>query len=192
MPRLILASTSPYRKAQLEQLRIPFEAIAPLVDEEAFKSLGLAPRELAVKLAVQKAQTVALEHFEAIVIGGDQLVSFQGEILGKPLTRDKAAEQLIRLSGHRHDLITAVAVCHRGTVETHIDETRLWMRPIDREAADRYVLADKPLDCAGAYKIESLGIALFERIESQDHTAITGLPMLAIAKFLNERGIAVP
>ena len=192
MPRLILASTSPYRRAQLEQLKIPFEAIAPVVDEEAFKSLGLSPRELAAKLAVQKAEAVAREHRDAIVIGGDQLVSFQGEILGKPVTRDKAVEQLVCLSGHRHDLITAVAVCHRGTVETHVDETRLWMRAIDRAAAERYVLADEPLDCAGAYKIESLGIALFERIESQDHTAITGLPLLAIAKFLNERGIAVP
>ena len=192
MPRLILASTSPYRRAQLEQLKVPFEAIAPLVDEEASKSLGLSPRELAAKLAVQKAEAVAREHRDAIVIGGDQLVSFQGEILGKPVTRDKAVEQLVCLSGHRHDLITAVAVCHRGTVETHVDETRLWMRAIDRAAAERYVLADEPLDCAGAYKIESLGIALFERIESQDHTAITGLPLLAIAKFLNERGIAVP
>ena len=192
MPRLILASTSPYRRAQLEQLKVPFEAIAPLVDEEAFKSLGLSPRELAAKLAVQKAEAVAREHRDAIVIGGDQLVSFQGEILGKPVTRDKAVEQLVCLSGHRHDLITAVAVCHQGTVETHVDETRLWMRAIDRAAAERYVLADEPLDCAGAYKIESLGIALFERIESQDHTAITGLPLLAIAKFLNERGIAVP
>jgi septum formation protein len=135
---------------------------------------------------------VASTQPDAVVIGGDQLVSFQNRILGKPLTQDKAIEQLLMLAGEPHDLITAVAVCHQGTCQTHIDETRLWMRPLDQKAMTRYVLMDQPLDCAGAYKIESLGIALFERIETQDHTAITGLPLLAITHMLNAVGIPIP
>lgn len=192
MPRLILASTSPYRKKQLEQLGVPFDAIAPGVDEEAVKSQGFSPRKLAEKLAIQKAQAVARDHDHAAVVGGDQLVSFEGKILGKPGTRDKAVEQLLQLSGKPHDLITAVAICHEGKTQTHVDETRLWMRSIDRQTAERYVAQDNPSDCAGAYKIESRGISLFERIETEDHTAITGLPLLAITKFLNELGIPVP
>lgn len=191
-PRLILASTSSYRKAQLEQLRIPFDALAPNVDEDAFKSQNHSPRELALRLAIEKAQRVAKDHPEAVVIGGDQLVSFEGRILGKPGTQENAVKQLLMLAGRAHDLITAVAVCHRGTCQTHLDETRLWMRPLGREAITRYIQADLPLDCAGAYKIESLGITLFERIETEDHTAITGLPLLAITRLLNAAGITVP
>ncbi len=191
-PRLILASTSPYRKAQLAQLRVPFDALSPGVDEEAYKLQNLSPKELALRLAIEKAQAVASAHLDAVVIGGDQLVSFQNRILGKPLTQDKAIEQLLLLAGKPHDLITAVAVCHQGTCQTHIDETRLWMRPLDQKAIARYIQMDEPLDCAGAYKIESLGIALFERIETQDHTAITGLPLLAITQMLNACGILVP
>src|SRR5688572_3603134 len=112
MPRLILASTSPYRKTQLEQLRIPFDAISPNLDEDAFKLQNLSPRDLALRLAIEKAQAVARDRPESVVIGGDQLVSFQDQILGKPLTEENAIAQLARLSGHPHDLITAVAVCH--------------------------------------------------------------------------------
>ena len=191
-PRLILASTSPYRKAQLAQLRIPFEAIAPEADEDAFKAQNLPPLELAQRLAIEKANAVAKQHSDAIVIGGDQLVAFEDQILGKPHTAMKAVEQLMKLAGHSHVLITAVAVCHAGSCHVHADQTRLWMRPLDRTAIERYVREDKPLDCAGSYKIESLGITLFERIETEDHTAITGLPLLAITKLLNAAGILVP
>ena len=192
MPRLILASGSPYRRTQLEQLRLPFEVVEPNVDEGEWKAVVTSPRALALKLATKKAEAVAQSHLGSIVIGGDQLVSFESEVLGKPGTADNAVEQLLRLCGKPHDLITAVVVLHEGRLTTHVDETRLWMRAIDRESAERYVDVDRPLDCAGAYKIESLGIALFEKIESQDHTAITGLPLLAITRLLRERGIAVP
>jgi 7-methyl-GTP pyrophosphatase len=191
-PRLILASTSAYRKAQLEKLQLSFECLAPDVNEESLKSVVQNPRELALRLAVEKAKAIARNHPRAVVIGGDQLVFFRGDVLGKPLTRENAVQQLMRLAGQQHALITAVAVCHRGHCQTHVDETRLWMRPIDRETAVRYVLSDQPLDCAGSYKIESLGISLFDRIETQDHTAITGLPLLAITKLLNSVGIAIP
>ena len=192
MPRLILASGSRYRKAQLEQLRVPFEAIESMVDEDVRKAAMTSPRELALTLASDKARAVGQNYPDAIVIGGDQLVSFEGEVLGKPGTTENAVEQLLRMSGKPHDLITAIAILHKGEIRTHVDETRLWMRPLDRESAERYVLADHPVDCAGAYKIESLGIALFEKIESHDHTAITGLPLMAITRLLREQGITIP
>ncbi len=190
--RVILASTSPYRKAQLESLRIAFEALDPGVDEADLKRTVSHPRELAIGLAVAKAEAIARQDAEAVVIGGDQLVSFEGEILGKPGAPENAVEQLLRLAGHCHELVTAVAISHQGKTRTHLDQTRLWMRDLDRAAAERYVAADRPLDCAGAYKIESLGIALFERIESSDHTAITGLPLMAVSKLLNDLGIPIP
>ncbi len=192
LPRVILASTSPYRKAELERLGIAFESLAPHVDEDDYKNRESNPQELALGLAVAKAEAIAGRFPEAVVIGGDQLVSFEGETLGKPLTQENAVQQLLRLAGCCHELVTAVAVCHRGQIQTHVDRTQLWMRPLDRAAAERYVAADEPLDCAGAYKIESLGISLFERIESNDHTAITGLPLMAVAKMLCACGIPIP
>ncbi len=190
--RVILASTSPYRKAQLAQLGISFESLPPEVDEDAFKRQLTYPHDLALRLAEEKAKAIAKVDPDAVVIGGDQLVSFEGEILGKPRTAERAVAQLLRLAGRDHALITAVAVCHRETCLTHIDETRLWMRSLDRESLERYVAADQPLDCAGAYKIESRGISLFDRIETKDHTAITGLPLLTITKLLNRVGVPVP
>ena len=162
------------------------------VDEDKRKAVMTSPRDLALALATDKVQAVARNHPHAIVIGGDQLVSLENDVLGKPGTTENAIEQLLRMSGNPHDLITAIAVVHNGEISTHVDETRLWMRSLDRASAERYVLADQPLDCAGAYKIESLGIALFEKIESQDHTAITGLPLIAITRLLSEHGIAIP
>ena len=191
-PTLILASTSPYRKAQLAKLRIPFVALAPNVDEEAYKQRIANPKELALRLAVEKAKAVAESHPEAVVLGGDQLVSFQSRILGKPHTAERAVEQLLQLAGQEHVLITAVAVFHEGSCRSHVDETRLRMRPFDRQTAERYVSLDQPLDCAGSYKIESLGISLFESIETEDHTAITGLPLITVTRLLNAVGIPVP
>ncbi len=191
-PRLILASISPYRKAQLERLKIPFETLPSHVDEDAFKSQENRPRELALQLAIEKAEAVAKDHPDAVVIGGDQLVAFEGAILGKPHTKENALLQLRGFVGKPHELITAVAVCHQGHRLTHVDHTRLWMRSLDQAALERYIDTDHPLDSAGSYLIESQGIALFERIESEDHTAIMGLPLLAIVRMLSDMGIPVP
>ena len=157
VPRVILASTSPYRKSQLECLRIPFDALAPHVDEAGYKMRESNPRALALELAIAKAEAIASQFPEAVVIGGDQLVSFEGEILGKPLTQENAVEQLLRLAGHRHELITAVAVRHQGETQTHVDQTQLWMRDLDRATAERYVAADQPLDCAARTKSNPWG-----------------------------------
>jgi septum formation protein len=173
---------------------IPFRCRAPLVDEAAIavNEPGLEPRPLAEALALAKASSAAVVERGAVIIGCDQLVSFDGRVLGKPITLEKAMDQLAALSGHMHELITALVVISGGRIVRHTDVTRLWMRPLAHSAIERYVQVDRPLDCAGSYKLESRGIILFERIESADHTAITGLPLMALVTTLRELGYEIP
>lgn len=193
-PELILASTSPYRRALLERLRRPFRCEAPGVEEEAFQQLLTDPVALAQRLAREKAVAVAQRSPNAIVIGSDQLATIDGEILGKPGTMENAVAQLERLAGRTHELVTAVCVMRLadGMTREHTDVTRLTMRPLDRAALNRYVASDAPTDCAGSYKIESAGISLFAKIETADFTAITGLPLIALVEMLRAFGVAVP
>ncbi|MBW2714000.1 MAG: septum formation protein Maf [Deltaproteobacteria bacterium] len=191
-PALILASTSPYRKVLLEQLGIPFQCVAPLFDEERWKDSDLNPVELVTELAQQKALSIAVSHPKAVVIGSDQMAVSEGKLLGKPGSRESAIEQLSELSGKSHELLTAVALCHKSQVITFLNRTRLSMRNLDREQIERYVDADEPWDCAGAYKIESRGISLFNEIETQDHTAIQGLPLIELSSQLLLLGYPIP
>jgi septum formation protein len=192
MPPLILASTSRYRKELLARLGLDFICEAPGVDEDAFKARGLEPRRLAETLAETKARAVAARHPDAVVIGSDQLAHLDGCVLGKPGTAETAQAQLGRLAGRTHELVTAVCIIHPGGVERVTDLAHLSMRPLAAEALARYVAADRPLDCAGAYKLECRGIALFSSITSADHTAITGLPLIWTAGVLGRLGFAVP
>ncbi|MFT4703328.1 MAG: septum formation protein [Bradymonadia bacterium] len=190
---LILASTSRYRRALLERLGHPFDCIAPGVDERLWKGRGLSPRELVRQLALAKATAVASAHPGAIVIGSDQCASLDGAILGKPHTRDNAIAQLVLMAGRTHELLTGVAVIGPdGEVTGHIDVHRLTMRTLGVEAIARYVDADEPLDCAGSYKIEGRGVALFERVEGDDGTAIIGLPLMWVARTLTALGVVTP
>lgn len=191
MPRLVLASTSPYRRELLTRLGLPFDAVAPRCDEEALKDPALPPRLLAQLLAREKALSV--HEADAFVLGSDQLVETDGEILGKPGSRERAVAQLVRLSGRVHRLVTAFAlVTPDGAIDEHVDVHTLHMRSLSRVELERYVAADLPLDCAGSYKIERGGIALFERIEGDDFTAITGLPLIALSTRLRRHGFALP
>jgi septum formation protein len=192
VPDLVLASTSTYRRALLERLGVPFRALAPLVDEEALKEPSLSPVALAGLLARAKAESLADVERDSVVIGGDQLVAFEGRIFGKPGDAVGAIEQLLMMAGRPHELVTAVAVWHRGRTIEHTDVTTLWMRPLTRDEFERYVAADRPFNCAGGYKLEERGITLFERIESADHTAITGLPLIAVTTILRRLGLAIP
>lgn len=189
---IILASTSPYRRALLGRLGLPFDCVAPPIDEEALKDPALAPRALAEALAAAKADSVAATHPDAIVIGSDQLVSCDGRILGKPGDADRAVGQLLALSGRSHLLITAMAVRAGGRLHRHTDLTTLAMRRLGRPEIERYVEADRPFDCAGGYKLEARGIVLFESIESADHTAITGLPLIGLTTILRDLGVTLP
>ncbi len=191
-PALILASTSRYRGDLLSRLGVPFVAAAPDCDEDAYKSRGFSPRELAETLALVKAESLRAAHPEAAILGGDQLVEIDGEILGKPGTEAAACAQLARLAGRTHTLITAVALVSGKRILRHTDVTRLTMRPLSAEQIARYVAADRPLDCAGSYRLELLGIALFSSIESADHTAVVGLPLLALTAMLDGIGIVIP
>lgn len=204
--RLVLASTSPYRQALLkrllEPLGQPFETARPDVDEDLSESESALPvAERATILAVRKARAVA--HREgykgALVIGSDQIcVDPDGLVLHKPQTGDRALAQLARLAGRTHSLVTAVAVlrvdastAHPETLATAVDVHRLTMRPLGPDALARYVACDQPLDCAGSYRLESLGLALFDRIEADpetaDESAIVGLPLMKTLRLLRER-----
>lgn len=193
---LILASTSRYRRALLERLGLPFTALAPACDEDALKDPRLAPQALAEFLAEAKAASIAVQQPTAVVIGSDQLAAVEVDdrwtILGKPGTAAKAVDQLALLSGRTHVLITAMVVARGAERWRHTDVTRLTMRQLDRAALERYVAADQPLDCAGAYKLECRGVALFTAIDSADASAITGLPLLALTRILAELGYAIP
>jgi septum formation protein len=193
MPDLVLASTSAYRRQLLERLGVPFTAVAPSCDEERLKDPALSPSHLAAHLAREKARSVAGAWPEAYVLGSDQLVEVEGEILGKPGTRERALGQLTRLAGRAHRLITACALLRPdGSLVEHLDVHTLHMRPLAAAEFERYVAADRPLDCAGSYKIEARGITLFERIEGADFTAITGLPLIALTSALRAHGFVVP
>jgi septum formation protein len=193
MHDLVLGSTSPYRRELLSRLRVPFDVLAPDVDEEALQRSGAEPSSIALRLAVAKAASVAAKRSDAFVIGSDQVVDLDSEILGKPGDEVRAREQLARLQGRTHRLVTAIALrAPDGTLRTHVDVHRMTLRSLGAAEIERYVASEQPLDCCGAYKIESLGITLFERIEGDDFTAIPGLPLIALGRLLRESGFEVP
>lgn len=194
-PRIVLASTSKYRKGLIERLGIAVDAVAPDFDERAAESeIGAGSTEdLALALAIGKARSLAESCPGALILGADQIAEVDGERLHKPGTRENARAQLRKLSGRAHRLITAVALLRAedGRIETIVDVHRLTMRPLGDDAIARYVDRERPLDCAGSYKIESLGIALFERIDGADFTAIVGLPLTAVVTLLGRFGVDV-
>lgn len=185
--QLILASTSKYRQELLTRLARPFIAKTPLIDEEKEKDTSLTPQSLAEKLAFLKAQSLSAAGH--VVIGGDQLVAFEGRIIGKSHTKEKAIEQLLSMQGKSHQLITAVCVFDEHEVLPYTDITHMHMKKLSRAQIERYVELDLPLDCAGSYKIEKHGIMLFDKIESQDFTAIQGLPLIALNQILEKAGL---
>ncbi len=190
-PTLILASTSPYRRSLLDRLSVAYVAADPAVDEDLWS--GLAPEPMVLALAQAKAE--AIVHPNALVIGSDQCVDLDGEVLGKPGTPERAVAQLERLAGKRHRLLTAVAVHDTSTGQTRVDLDvhTLTMRALSRDTLEAYVRADQPMGCAGAYMLERRGVALFESIEADpalaDDTAIIGLPMLRTLRLLRSFGV---
>jgi septum formation protein len=188
---LVLASTSIYRKELLSRLKIPFNALKPLADEDALKGQWTNPLERAQNLARCKAES--LKKASSVVIGSDQLAQLEGRILEKPHGFDKALEQLTFMAGKTHELITAVHICqNEDTFYSFTDITRLTMKPLTEDQIKSYLLKEEPYDCAGSYKIEKLGITLFDKIETQDFTAITGLPLIELSKQLTKMGFNIP
>jgi septum formation protein len=188
---LILASTSTYRKALMDQLGFVFEAINPEVNEDQYKKLNYSPTDLALELSKLKAMAISKKRPEACVIGSDQVCHIEGEILGKPLSMERACEQLASMQGRAHELITAVTMIAPEEMLTFVNKTKLYMRPLTKQQIENYVNHDLPLDCAGSYKLESKGITLFEKIEMDDHTAIIGLPLIQLTNSLLKLGYVI-
>jgi septum formation protein len=187
--RLILGSTSRYRAELLQRLRVPFEVLAPQVDETP--APGEAPDLLARRLALAKARAVSAQHPGAVVIGSDQVCDLEGHPMGKPGQHAAAVEQLRRLSGRTALFHTAVAVvCAASAFEQlQLTTVRVRFRALDHAEIERYLQLEQPYDCAGSAKCETLGIALLESIESDDPTALVGLPLIRTAQMLREAGI---
>jgi septum formation protein len=186
---LILGSTSRYRRELLERLQWPFEVVAPEVDETPRPNE--APAALAQRLALAKAHAVAALHPEAVVIGCDQVADFHGEPIGKPGTHERATTQLRAMRGHSVVFQTAVAVvCHATAYEAHaLAQVKVRFRDLSDAEIEHYLRTDQPYDCAGSAKCETLGIALLEAIESDDPTALIGLPLIRTCTLLRGAGI---
>jgi septum formation protein len=186
MPRIILASTSRYRRELLARLGLRFDVEAPRTPE--VETPGESPAVMAARLALAKARSIRAP--DALVIGSDQVASLDGRILRKPGTHEAAVGQLLDCQGRSVLFHTAVAVvdARTGTAAEHVDRTEVRFRKLGRAALEQYVRLEQPFDCAGSFKSEGLGVVLFEDISSQDPTALIGLPLIWLAQALRSLG----
>lgn len=189
MPRLILGSSSRYRRELLARLRLPFDVDVPRVDETP--AAGEAPQALADRLALAKAREVASRHREAVVIGSDQVADLDGRPIGKPGSHGRAVQQLREMSGQLVVFHTAVAVVHaaagfEAAVRVPVE---VRFRRLDDAEIERYLRLEEPYDCAGSAKSEGLGVALLESITSDDPTALVGLPLIRTCELLRRAGL---
>lgn len=189
-PPLILASTSPYRRDLLGRLRLPFDVMRPDVDETPLPDE--APAALAARLAAAKAGAISARQPDAWVIGSDQVAECDGVTLGKPGTREAAIRQLTTMSGRRARFLTAVCLARGDERLEALDDTVVRFRVLSDAEIHRYIDAELPLDCAGSFKSEGLGIGLFDAIESSDPTGLIGLPLIAVCGLLRKAGYLLP
>jgi septum formation protein len=192
MKDIILASTSIYRKQQLERLNISFSTAAPNIDEEALKAQGLDHIQLSKELSLLKARNISASCDNAIVIGGDQVASFNQIILSKPKTKERAVEQLTLIAGKEHQLITSLAIIANGQEYLYTSIATMKMRQLTDSQISRYIDIDEPLNSCGSYRLEALGISLFESIDCEDYTSIIGIPLMWTARTLSKLGVSVP
>lgn len=187
--RLVLASSSPYRKALLERLGLAFEIAVPAVDEQRLP--GESAPDLALRLSVLKARAVAAG--DALVIGADQVAALDALLLGKPGDHEAAVRQLRALSGRTAEFHTAVSLLDSAAnaLESRIVGCRVTFRALDERRIEAYLRREQPYDCAGSAKVEGLGIALIERIDTEDPTSLIGLPLIALTGMLERAGLPV-
>lgn len=188
---LVLASSSPYRKALLERLGLPFRCVSPAVDESPLP--GEAPADCAMRLAARKAQAVGGSFPDALIIGSDQVATLGGMRLDKPGTHANAVQQLTLASGRTVRFDTAVALLDAGNgkLRSSLVSCEVTFRRLAPRVIENYLLREKPYDCAGSAKAEGLGIALIERIDTPDPTSLIGLPLIALTGLLAEAGVAL-
>lgn len=190
--KLILASSSAYRRMLLERLMQTFTTDSPAIDETPIA--GESPPDMADRLALEKARAVAARHPGAIVIGSDQVAHIGDEIFGKPGNAEAAVGQLTRMSGQTVIFHTALAVINTRTGKEYLDNvpTQVRFRNLSRDEIVRYVDKEKPFDCAGSAKSEALGITLLDALSGDDPTALVGLPLIALSRILREQGMELP
>jgi septum formation protein len=190
--RIVLGSTSRYRAELLRRLGLDFEARAPGTIEHVIA--GEVPADRARRLAIAKAMDAGAVLADALVIGSDQVAELDGRVLDKPGSEQRAFEQLAACSGRVVNFHTALCLfdCRNGEHQTHVDLTRVHFRVLDAAEIKRYIDREQPLDCAGSFKCEGLGISLFERIDNSDPTALIGLPLIALTRLLRDAGVNIP
>ncbi len=188
---IILASGSPYRRRLLERLQIDFRCIGPQLDES--RRPGEAPAAMAARLALAKARAIATAHPGSLVIGSDQVAALDSEVMGKPGTHAAARAQLQASSGREVHFYTGLALAHADAdfEKFHVEPFSVHFRELNDKSIENYLLREKPYDCAGSFKCEGLGIALFKRLEGNDPTSLEGLPLIALTDLLADAGIDV-
>jgi septum formation protein len=191
-PRIVLASTSPFRRELLSRLAIPFETCAPAVDETRLP--GESSEALVTRLSEAKARAGAKAYPQALVIGSDQVAVVDGEVLGKPGDHGRAVEQLRKLSGNTVTFLTGLCLYNGATdtADTCLVPFRVRFRELDEGRIERYLRHEQPYNCAGSFKSEALGISLFERMDGEDPTALIGLPLISLTTLLAKAGIVLP
>lgn len=189
--QLVLASTSPFRKSILEKLGLPFDCHAPEVDETP--EPGESPSQLVERLSIAKAQAVAAHLKEGLVIGSDQVAVIDNDILGKPGNHENAVTQLQRAAGKTVTFLTGLALVNAasGSIQAEVVPFKVVFRQLTREQIENYLNAEQPYNCAGSFKSEGLGIALFERLEGEDPNTLIGLPLIRLIRMLEKEGMTV-
>ncbi|HEK1767395.1 nucleoside triphosphate pyrophosphatase [Pseudomonas sp. MH2] len=189
---LLLASSSPYRRELLQRLRLPFTWASPDIDEG--RNAEEPATELVRRLARQKAEALANSHSQHLIIGSDQVAVLGEQILGKPHTFERACEQLLAASGQQVTFLTGLALLNSSTGQCQVDciPFTVTLRELDRERVERYVQAEQPLDCAGSFKAEGLGVTLFQSTHGCDATSLIGLPLIRLVDMLHAEGVQLP
>lgn len=189
MPDLILASSSPYRRELLERLGLPFEVAVPGIDESA--KPGETPEQLVLRLSEEKARAVASECPNHLIIGSDQMAVVDGEVVGKPHDHAHAVTQLQRASGKRVEFLTSLCLFNSASGRSQVELVHfgIQFRVLNDDQIDRYLRKDKPYNCAGSFRSESLGVTLFEHMEGEDHNSVVGLPLIKLVRMLENEGV---
>lgn len=189
---LLLASSSPYRRELLQRLRLPFTWVSPDIDEQ--RQQDEPAIELVRRLAKEKASALATSHPQHLIIGSDQVAVLGEQILGKPHTFERACEQLLAASGQQVTFLTGLALLNSATEQCQVDciPFTVTLRELSRTQVERYVSAEQPLDCAGSFKAEGLGVSLFRETHGSDATSLVGLPLIRLVDMLTKEGVQVP
>jgi MAF protein len=192
MPKLLLASSSPYRRQLLDKLGLDYQWRAPDIDETALPDEP--PQDLVIRLATRKAKALASDFPDHLIIGSDQVAVLNGKILGKPGNIGKARKQLMAASGNSVTFLTGLCLFNSRTFHTQqsCEEYSVTFRELSEQQIEKYLQKDQPFNCAGSFKAEGLGISLFKKLQGDDPNTLIGLPLIALIDMLNEEGIDVP